>query len=266
MPNTNDSAKVTVGKPKVAGAIYRAPAGTTLPTNAISDLSAAFVCCGYVSEDGVTNSNTRDVSDIKAWGGDTVLSVQTGKNDKMKFALVEALNDEVLKAVNGSANVSGDLTNGMTVNVNATELDEAVWVIDMLLRGNVCKRIVIPRAKATEIDDVVYKDSEPISYGVTLSCLPDTAGNTHYEYIQSTPTGSVSLDKSTATVAAGSTTTITATTTPAGGTVKWFSSDTDVATVTGGVVTGVAAGSATVTARVPATGASATCTVTVTGA
>ena len=59
---TNNSAKVTVGKPKVAGAIYRAPIGTALPTNATGELSASYVCCGYVSEDGVTNSNTRDVS------------------------------------------------------------------------------------------------------------------------------------------------------------------------------------------------------------
>lgn len=261
----NNVANVTVGKPKVTGAIYRAALGTTPPTDAVSDLAAAFAALGYVSEDGVTNANTREVDDIKAWGGDTVLSVQTGKDDKFTFRLVEALNDEVLKVVSGGANVSGAIATGITVRVNAEELEEAVWVIDMLLKGGVLKRIVIPRGKVTEIGDVEYKDDTPIGYDVTLSCLPDSAGNTHYEYIQSAPTGSISLDKSTATVAAGSSTTITATTVPAGETVKWFSSDTDVATVTGGVVSGVAAGSCTITARVPATGASATCVVTVTG-
>lgn len=260
----NNVANVTVGKPKVTGAIYRAVIGTVPPTDAVSDLAAAFAALGYVSEDGVTNANTREVDDFKAWGGDTVLSVQTGKDDKFTFRLVEALSDEVLKAVSGSANVSGALSTGLTVNVNATELEEAVWVIDMLLKGNAVKRIVIPRGKVTEIGDVEYKDDTPIGYDVTISCLPDSAGNTHYEYLQATPAGTVTLNKTTASVAAGSTTSITATTVPSGGTVKWSSSDTDIATVTGGTVTGVAAGSCTITARVPATGAEATCALTVT--
>ena len=48
----------------------------------------------------------------------------------------------------------------------------------------------------------------------------------------------------TATAAVGSTSTLTGTTVPAGGTVKWYSDDTDIATVneSTGVVTGVAAG------------------------
>lgn len=48
----------------------------------------------------------------------------------------------------------------------------------------------------------------------------------------------------TATAAVGATSTLTGTTVPAGGTVKWYSDDTDVATVneSTGVVTGVAAG------------------------
>lgn len=260
----NNVENVSAGKPKIGGAVYRAPAGTTLPTDATSDLPSAFEALGYVSEDGVSNANSRDIDNIKAWGGDTVLVVQTSKNDEFKFKLVEALNAAVLKAVHGSTNVSGNLTDGMTVLANAIEVEEAVWVIDMLLKRSICKRIVIPCGKVTEVEDVVYSDSEPIGYGVTLSCLPDLSGNSHYEYIQSTPTGSVTLDKSTVSVVAGSTSTITATTVPAGGTVKWFSSDTDVATVTGGVVTGIAAGTATITARVEGTGAYATAAVTVT--
>lgn len=260
----NNVNNVSAGKPKISGAIYRAPKGTALPTNATSDLGSAFASCGYVSDAGVTNSNTREVDDIKAWGGDIVLSVQTGKTDKVKFMLIEALNSEVLKAVHGGENVSGALATGLTVQVNAKELESAVWVIDMLLKGGVCKRLVIPDAKVTELGDTVYADGEPIGYDVTLTCLPDASGNTHYEYIQDTSGNNVTLSKSTEAVAAGSTVTITATTTPAGGTVKWRSSDTDVATVTGGVITGVAAGSAIIMAHVVETGAEAQCALTVT--
>lgn len=58
----------------------------------------------------------------------------------------------------------------------------------------------------------------------------------------------VILDKTEATVAAEETVTITATTNPAGQTVTWTSDNTSVATVSGGVVTGVDEGTATITA------------------
>lgn len=74
--------------------------------------------------------------------------------------------------------------------------------------------------------------------------------------------GAISLDKSTATVAADATTTLTATTVPAGGAVTWASSNAAVATVADGVVTGVAPGTAVITATYA--GATASCTVTVT--
>ncbi len=74
----------------------------------------------------------------------------------------------------------------------------------------------------------------------------------------------VTLSASTATVAAGSTTALTATVTPADTAVAvvWTSSDTAKATVSdAGVVTGVAAGTAVITAD--CSGVKATCTVTV---
>lgn len=79
---------------------------------------------------------------------------------------------------------------------------------------------------------------------------------------------SVALNKSTATVAAGSTVSLTATTIPAGETVTWSSDNTSAATVSSGTVTGVAAGSATITASITVGGKTVTdkCVVTVTSA
>ncbi len=71
----------------------------------------------------------------------------------------------------------------------------------------------------------------------------------------------ISLNRSSASVQAGSSVTLTATATPSG-TVTWTSSNNSVATVSNGVVRGVSKGSATITAT--ANGKSATCSVTVT--
>ena len=76
-------------------------------------------------------------------------------------------------------------------------------------------------------------------------------------------TKSITLDKAVDTVAVEGTTTLTATTVPAGETVTWASSDTDVATVAAGVVTGVATGTVLVTATL-AGGEQAACAITVT--
>ena len=75
----------------------------------------------------------------------------------------------------------------------------------------------------------------------------------------------ITLDKTTATVEEGATVTLTATVTPGNATdktVTWSTSNETIATVSGGVVTGVKAGEVTITAK--AGDKSATCTVTVT--
>lgn len=173
---------VTTGKPGVSGGVYIADSGTQLPTSATSSLSA-FTSLGYVSEDGLTNSNSPESDTGKAWGGDIVITYQTEKPDTFQFTLIEAKNTDVLEAVYGSDNVSGSISTGIAVTANADEAEEHVWVFDMVMRNNTYKRIAVPVGKVTEVGDIVYKDDELVGYELTIQAFPDSSGNTHYEYI-----------------------------------------------------------------------------------
>ena len=183
----NTQAYVSTGKPAIGGAIYRAPLGTALPANATDPLDNAFECLGYVSEDGLVNTNTASTETIKAWGGDVVAQPQTEKPDTFAATFIEAMNVAVLKATYGDDNVTGALTTGITVRANSKELPRSVWVCDQILGGNL-KRIVIPRGQVTEVGDIEYKDDTVIGYPLTISAFPggwtsadDT--DTHKEYI-----------------------------------------------------------------------------------
>lgn len=178
----NNAQNVATGKPKVGGAVFRAPAGTTLPVDAETALADTFLNLGYVSEDGVTNSNSMETGEIRAWGGDVVNVYQESSADTFQFKLIEVLRVDALKAVYGDTNVTGDLTNGITIKANSAEQGESVYVIDTILHGAL-HRIVIPHGKLTERGDITYTDTDAVGYEMTITAAPDAEGNTHYEYI-----------------------------------------------------------------------------------
>ena len=178
------ASNVSAAKPKVGGAVYTAATNATLPTSADGALATGWTSLGYLSEDGVTNSNSPNTDTINAWGGDPVLTLYNAKEDTFKFKLLEVLNPDVPKAVYGSTNVSGTLAAGITINVNNKELETKAYVIDMIMRNGALKRIVIPAAQVSAIGDVVYTDSDAVAYEVTISAQADASGNTYYEYIK----------------------------------------------------------------------------------
>ena len=113
-------------------------------------------------------------------------------------------------------------------------------------------------AKAITVDTSVNAIDESTFFGSVQT--PDTVT------VEVAVTG-VTVTPTTASVTVGQSTTLTATvapTTASNKTVTWSTSDGDIATVSDGVVTGVSAGTATITVTTADGGFTATCAVTVT--
>lgn len=180
----NNATNVSFGKPKVGGAIFNAPLGTTLPTSADATLDNAYKCLGYASEDGLTNNNNSSSSKIRAWGGDNVLVAESKKEDTWGTTLIEVMNVDVLKAVYGADNVSGTLADGIVVKANSKPKTASVWVFDIALSGGAMKRVVLPNGMISELSEITYDDSDAVGYGITIDALPGSDGDTHKEYIK----------------------------------------------------------------------------------
>lgn len=169
MATTADNVQVAV-----TGGIYVAPSGTSLPTSAGGSRSASFRELGYISEDGLVESQGTDTNDIKAWqNGTLVRRVQTSHDLTYKFTALET-NPTVLEEFYGNY-TSGD------IQITGAQPDTKSWVFEVY-DGDEHLRIVVPAGQVTERDDVSYVNGEATAYGFTITAYPDASGVKAYIY------------------------------------------------------------------------------------
>jgi hypothetical protein len=162
----------------VTGGVYVADVGTSLPNDTTDVLNAAFDDVGYISDDGVVESQGSDTTDIKAWqNGDIVRKVQTKHELTYKFTMIET--SETTQGV-----FYGNYSAG-AVEITGEQLDHKSWIIHVI-DGDDKIRIVIPDGQITERGDVSYKNDDAISYPVTITCFPDGDGVKATKYLSGT--------------------------------------------------------------------------------
>lgn len=177
----NNSANVSAAKPKATGAIWWAPADTAAPTDASTALGNTFKSVGYVSEDGLTEKETRSYEKHKAWGGDTVASSQTEYAKAYSFKMIET-NEVTMKIRYGEENVTADKDGKVTqVKHNSKELPEGVWVVEMIIADRICRKVMFD-GRIEEIGDITYNDGNLVAYDVTIGLLPGKNGDYEIDY------------------------------------------------------------------------------------
>lgn len=173
---------VFVPAPPIGGAVWSAPAGTTVPTDASTPLSDAFKSLGFISEDGITNSEEKDTSDIKAYGGAVVRTATSSYKETYTMTPIET-NAQVLAVTYGDDNVSLNAKDEVCVDHNAKTRPARVYVVESLLDGGTkVSREVIPAGRVTAVGDREFKDGQPLGRQLTITCEQDETGCTSHTY------------------------------------------------------------------------------------
>lgn len=184
---TTNSRNVAVGKPKIGGAIFRAPIGTALPVDESTVPIAAFKSQGYAGAEGLNRAIAKAYEILRAWGGDEVHRPRTELSITMSFTLIESSNAEVAKTIWGETAVTVTPATASTgtkiaVAYSGEDVPNSAWMFDMADGGKL-RRIVVPDGQiVTESFEQTFGDAELIAYPVTLTLRADAAGKFFYEY------------------------------------------------------------------------------------
>lgn len=169
----NNKSNITIGLPKANGAVFWAPAGTSLPSDATTSLSGSYINLGYISEDGVTHSTSEESNSVVAWGKDVVITAQTAYSESVSINLLETVRASVLQFIRGTANVSIDVDGSIASGTTGEQLPRGVLVIDTLQNNGSANpryhRIVFGDCQLTDRSgDVTYNNSDPLTYPVSI--------------------------------------------------------------------------------------------------
>lgn len=149
----------------ITGAVYFAPAGTTVPTSSTAALNAAFVDLGYVSADGIESTIDKSTNAITAFqNADKVREMVTEASHSYTFTLIET-KAEVIEAYFGGTLVGGQ----MDIVPSATT--KGIFVID-IIDGDNAQRDVVYSGEIISVEAQTFANGEPVSYGVTLNAYP----------------------------------------------------------------------------------------------
>lgn len=168
-----------IGRPPTSGGVYsNAPVGTTLPEDASESKDALFKDHGAVGPEGISVNQSRTTQDIKMFGGDTFIDVQTEYDETITLTLLEDDNEAVLKTAFGDANVdvtASTTTAGTlkTIYHTSDPLPLLSHIIDSV-SGDKKKRYVVEIGRVSEVAEIKDVHDNVTSRTLTIKTFKPT--------------------------------------------------------------------------------------------
>ena len=177
---TMNKDEVGVGSALATGAIWVAPKGTTLPTDATTSLGGTWKLLGFTSDAGVQISETSSNTAIRAWEGRTeVYNVRTEYTEQIAFMPIQ-MNEDVLNLCWGADAVTA-ATNKLSAQHHGKTLEPVCIVIETVPRDTMVRRYC-GTFQLTERGAQTMDGTQVDGRQLTFSAIPDSNGVTMYEY------------------------------------------------------------------------------------
>ena len=156
-----------------AGHVYVAPAGTALPTD-LTALDPKYVDLGYVTEDGVGFSFSREVEDLNAWQGDSIRILSTKEPASTTFSLMQTNSTVMTVAFGGGEITETGTAPNKVYTFTPPKLGtntERVLVIEFTDGAAITYRYVIQRTQIMGNVDFTLNRTSALTYPLTMSIL-----------------------------------------------------------------------------------------------
>lgn len=158
----------TAGDVRVAvdGYVRVAPLATAAPTD-IDSVWTGSTTVGYISDEGVTESNSITTEKINAWQRNAIVrTLVTESETTFQFTMIQT-SSASLAEYYGIELADIDDATGSFVSNPGVEKPRKSYVFDFI-DGDELIRKYVPDGQVTETGDITYVSQEVISYPVTV--------------------------------------------------------------------------------------------------
>lgn len=194
-----DVSQVTIGAALSSGAIFVAPKGTTLPTDASTALPNTYIKLGYTSDAGVQISESTSSESIRAWEERIeVYNARTEYTESIAFMPIQC-NADVAKLMWGNDMVEVDGSTGaIHTKHHGKTIEPVVIAIETAPREGIVKRYV-GTFQLVERGEQTMDGTQVDGRTLTFNSVADTEGVTMHEYTAFTSSGTKTTNAGTST-------------------------------------------------------------------
>ena len=156
------------------------PADATTPPNTAAE-AAGLKTAGFITSDGVAESEDRSTEKILDWNLDVIDVVETDYGLQITVTCAEAANADVLKFIYGEENVtvtpaSGDTPFSVHIKKGSRELENGAIMFDIKGKGGAAGRGFGAEVQVQSVGEITYTKASLIQYPLTIDVLNDVTG------------------------------------------------------------------------------------------